>query len=49
MVKTSVIEADGDKSKISLTVKKHGVVYFEFAPASITSDRGYDYDFNYGK
>lgn len=49
LVKTSVIEADGDKSKISLTVKKHGVVYFEFAPASITSDRGYDYDFNYGK
>ncbi|MDY4985875.1 MAG: glycosyl hydrolase [Treponema sp.] len=49
LVKTSVIEADGDKSKISLTVKKHGVVYFEFVPASITSDRGYDYDFNYGK
>lgn len=49
LVKTSIIEADGDKSKISLTVKKHGVVYFEFAPASITSDRGYDYDFNYGK
>lgn len=49
LVKTSVIEADGDKSKISLTVKKHGVVYFAFAPASITSDRGYDYDFNYGK
>lgn len=48
-VKSVLIENSGEKVGFDLQVKKHGVVYFELLPAEIKSDRGYDYNFNYGR
>lgn len=38
------IKADQGKAQISLTVKEHGVVYFELYPIKAAGDRGYDYE-----
>lgn len=49
LVATDVIENKGSKINIQLSVKKHGVVYFELNPAPVSSDRGYNYNFDYSR
>lgn len=49
LVETKSIEGNENDVCFRLSVKKHGVVYFELNPAPVVSDRGYDYNFNYGK
>ena len=49
LVTTDVIENKGSKINIQLSVKKHGVVYFELNPAPVSSDRGYNYNFDYSR
>ncbi len=48
LVKTEILQASA-RTKLSLDIKKHGVVYFELKPAPLTPDRGYNYDFDYGR
>ena len=43
LIRSSTVTAEGS-ADISLTVKKHGVVYFELRRRTFTPDRGYDYD-----
>ena len=49
LVATDIIENEGSKINIQLSVKKHGVVYFELNPAPVSSDRGYNYNFDYSR
>ena len=37
-------KASGEQVEFSLSVKEHGVIYFELQPVETTSDRGYDYN-----
>lgn len=46
LVNTNLLEK---KTSVQLSVRKHGVVYFQLKEAPVTSDHGYDYDFNYGR
>ena len=44
LVESAVINADGGKAVINVSVKKNGVVYFTLTKRKYTPDRGYDYD-----
>lgn len=38
------LEAAGEAVQISLSLKEHGVIYFELQPVKTAGDRGYDYN-----
>ncbi|MCQ2587028.1 MAG: glycosyl hydrolase [Treponema sp.] len=49
LIQSKVLENVGSSIDFELSAKKNGVVYFEITPAPLTTDNGYDYNFNYGK
>lgn len=49
LIQSKVLENAGNSLEFELSAKKNGVVYFEITPAPLTTDNGYDYNFNYGK
>ena len=38
------MEVAGEAVQISLSLKEHGVIYFELQPVKTAGDRGYDYN-----
>lgn len=44
LTQSEVIKTTEDKTEVSLSVKKHGVIYFTITKRKLNSDRGYDYD-----
>jgi xylan 1,4-beta-xylosidase len=44
LVQSAVINPEGDKAELSISVKNNGVVYFELSRRNFTPDRGYDYE-----
>jgi len=43
-IKSRRMKVEEGMLQVSLTVKEHGVVYFELQPVKAVSDRGYDYE-----
>lgn len=49
-IKTIILENKAaDSINVNLEIKKHGVIYFELSEAPLTSDNGYDYNFDYSR
>ena len=49
-IKTNIIDNKAaDFVNVNLEIKKHGVIYFELNAAPLTSDNGYDYNFDYSR
>ena len=44
LVKSATIESENGNAKISITVNKNAIIYFELSQREFTPDRGYDYD-----
>lgn len=43
-IRSRRVKVNEGKVQIGLSVREHGVIYFELAPVAVKGDRGYDYD-----